>query len=210
LRPIENQPWPKRKLTTLAYTFFFYSDGSGFEGNAGAGAVLFKNGVRKGKARYRLGTLAQHTVYEGELAGLCLGAELLLKQSRIEDVTFYTDNQAGIQALESFKPTPGHHLVDLFLTRIYRVRHKFPGCTIKVRWIPGHEGIQGNEAADEMAKKAASEGSSHDAILPAPFRSNKTLPFSKSAVKQQFFSELKANNTLLFAKSPRCISLRAH
>jgi hypothetical protein len=54
-----------------------YSDGSGFEGNMGAGVVLYRNGAHKGKARYRLGEISKHTVYEDELVGLCLGAELL-------------------------------------------------------------------------------------------------------------------------------------
>jgi ribonuclease HI len=184
-----------------------YSDGSGFEGNVSAGVVLYRNGACKGKARYRLGEISRHTVYEGELTGLCLGAELLIRQTRLKDVTFYTDNQAGIQAINSFKPAPGHHLVDSFLKLIACIHCKYPRCTIKVRWIPGHEGIQGNEVADDIAKTAASDGSSHDAILPTAFCSHKKLPYSKSALKQHFFADLKSRNTALFTKSPQCEAL---
>jgi ribonuclease HI len=142
-------------------------------------------------------------VYEEELAGLTLGAKLLLRLSRVESVTFSTDNQAGIQVLEAFNPTSGHHLVDLFLNKICCICSKFVDCPIQVQWVPGHEGIQGNKIADDKAKKAAAERSSPDALLPAPFHSHKKLPFSRSALKQKFHARLKANNSCLLAKSPQ-------
>jgi len=101
--------------------FHIYTDGSGFEGYVGTSAVLYRNGVQKGKSRYRLGGLSRHTVFKGELVGLSLGTELLQKQSSITKVTFYTDNQAGIQALGLFKLVPRHHLMDLFLIIISRI-----------------------------------------------------------------------------------------
>jgi ribonuclease HI len=185
-----------------------YSDGSGYEGNVGAGAVLYQRGVRKGKLRYRLGDLTEHTVYEGELVGLTLGAELLQKEARVKKVTFYTDNQATIQSLDSFKPGPGYYIADGFLHTITRIRHKFPRRKIRVHWIPGHEDVQGNKAVDETAKKATTDGSSHDAALPLQLRSRNTLPFSKSAFKQRFYAELNTENALIFAKSPRCNAIR--
>lgn len=185
-----------------------YTDGSGFEGKVGAGAVIYRNSVRRGKLQYRLGELMKHTVYEGELVGLNLGTELLRKESRISEVSIYTDNQAGIQALDSFKPTPGHYLADEFLIEISRIKCRFPRCSISVRWIPGHEGVQGNEMADDTAKKAVIEGSSHNATLPPCFRRINTLPHSRSALKQQFQVELKVANSLKFAKSPRYNALK--
>jgi len=172
-----------------------YSDSSGYEGNVGAGAVLYRRGVRKGKLHYRLGDLTEHMVYKGELVGLTLGAELLQKEARVKKVTFYTDNQATIQSLDSFKPGPGHYIADGFLHTITRIRHKFPRSEIRVHWILGHEDVQGNEAVDETAKKAATDGSSHDAALPLQLRSRNTLPFSKSAFKQKFYAELNTECT---------------
>ena len=185
-----------------------YTDGSGFEGKVGAGAVLYRCGVRKGRLRYRLGELTEHTVYEGELVGLNLGAELLRKETRVKDVSIYTDNQASIQALESFKPTPGHYIADEFLRMISNIRKRFTRCKIRISWIPGHEDVQGNEDADDIAKKAATDGSSHNAALPSFLRKINTLPLSKSALKQKFDAELKAENSSIFAKSPRCNALR--
>lgn len=33
------------------------------------------------------------------------------------------------------------------------------GSTISVRWVPGHQGFDGNEQADQKAREAAREGS---------------------------------------------------
>ena len=181
-----------------------YADGSGFEGKVGRAVVIFRNGTRKANTRYRLGELSEHTVYKGELVGLNLGAELLCNEVRLKKVSFYTDNKAGIQSLDSFKPTPRHYLADKFLTEMVKVRKKYPRCTIWVRWIPGHEDVQGNEAADKEAKKAATDGSSPNLLLPRFLGGSADLPFSKSALKQKFYTELKAENSQLFVNSPRC------
>ena len=94
---------------------------------------------------------------------------MLCKESRIKEVSIYTDSQVSIQVIESFKPSPGHHIVDEFLDAIFRIKRRFPRSTISVKWIPGHEGVQGNEAAADTAKKAETDGSSHNAALPSLF-----------------------------------------
>jgi ribonuclease HI len=53
----------------------------------------------------------------------------------------------------------------------------------------GHEGIMGNEQADEEAKKAITEGSSDRSELPQFLK--KTLPQSKSAAKWMYGEKLK-------------------
>jgi hypothetical protein len=51
---------------------------------------------------------------------------------------------------------------------------EFSHCSIYVRWILGHEGIQSNEVVDDTAKKAITEGSSHNIVLPALLHKIKT------------------------------------
>lgn len=84
-----------------------------------------------------------------------------------------------------------------------RVIKKHPKIHLKMRWIPGHSGNEGNEAVDEEAKQASQGETSEDKVLPARFRSRRTLPKSKSATKQAFNANLKVRNRTLFEKSPR-------
>ncbi|KAF9521911.1 hypothetical protein CPB83DRAFT_751457, partial [Crepidotus variabilis] len=57
-----------------------------------------------------------------------------------------------------------------------------------VVWTPGHEGLVGNERADEEARKASEEGSSRERLLPKYIR--KPLPHSQAAVKAAYRKEL--------------------
>lgn len=56
-----------------------YTDGSGFEGNAGAAAVLYRKGSDEPEKvlRLHLGTLKKHTTFEGEAVGSILAAWML-------------------------------------------------------------------------------------------------------------------------------------
>ena len=54
-----------------------YTDGSGYEGQIGAAAVLMVNGLELRRVRYRLGPETQHTVYEAEILAVILALHLL-------------------------------------------------------------------------------------------------------------------------------------
>jgi hypothetical protein len=65
---------------------------------------------------------------------------------------------------------------------------------------PGHEGVEGNEQADDQAKKAVTEGSSNGNSLPKLLR--KRLPHSKSAIIQAHRAQLKKRAQKLWQASP--------
>lgn len=66
---------------------------------------------------------------------------------------------------------------------------KHIGLKVKIKWVPGHKGVEGNEMADEQAKRAIVEGSSAmDELLKLL---KKKLPYSKSARIQAFSKKLK-------------------
>ena len=178
-----------------------FTDGSGMEGKIGASAVLYRQGRPKSSLRYQLGSNRHHTVYEGEGIGAVLGTRLIKKEWGIRSACIYIDNQASITAMTLTKPNPGHYIFDVFHNTIMALQKEHNGIKIKVKWVPGHKGVEGNERADEEAKKAITEGSSSLDDLPK-FLRNK-LPHSASAVKQAYREKLKQRAQRIWADSCR-------
>jgi len=69
-------------------------------------------------------------------------------------------------------------------------------------WTPGHEGIDGNERADEEAKRAAKGEPSATKDLPS-FLRRKPLPISISATRQLLKKEMKQQWQDEWKTSPR-------
>jgi ribonuclease HI len=185
-----------------------YCDGSGIDGKVGAAAVLYRQGQPRPRTlRYHLGSIDEHTVYEAESVGLNLAAQLL---SQEEDLTYpvsiYVDNQATIKSGELFSTKPGHYLIDHFRSAINELKKssKDRNFKVKVHWISGHDGVAGNEKADDEAKKAAeSRGNNSSTRRLPPFLRKGVLPSSISALKQAQRQESSERWGRFWSKSPR-------
>src|SRR5882724_8535118 len=84
---------------------------------------------------------------------------------------------------------------------------KHPSIEITLRWMPGHEGILGNEQVDEEAKWVAMGESSEQCKLPMVCRG--TLLTSRSAAHQCDRKWISAKTKEQFELSPRCQRLQA-
>jgi ribonuclease HI len=177
-----------------------FSDGSCIDGGVGAAAVLYKNGKEKRSAMLYLGPESEHTVFEAELAGAAMAAKML----NVESSGRYTvalDNQAAIQMTRRERAIPGQYLVNAVHRQIQGVVELQAGARVVMRWVPGHEGVEGNERVDKEAKRAAKGETSHEWEIPIECQG--VLPISRAAETQRHNEELKRQARAVFAKSPR-------
>ncbi|EED11533.1 hypothetical protein TSTA_008290 [Talaromyces stipitatus ATCC 10500] len=91
-----------------------------------------------GQAYKLVGSSETHTVYAGELKGIDTALQNPPHNEDTREATIYTDNQAAIRAIHQ----PGRSSGQYILRRI---------------WVLEHEGVPGNEKADQLAKRAAVE-----------------------------------------------------
>ncbi|KIJ22827.1 hypothetical protein M422DRAFT_276688 [Sphaerobolus stellatus SS14] len=176
----EDREAASRSIRARTDELHIFSDGSGIEGHIGAAAITTPSRER---LRLHLGTDDEHTVFEGELVGVLLGLELIGRFPNARTVLIALDNQAAIRALCSNKPQPGQYLLDEIHDHIHRLKMRRRDLRLHLEWVPGHEGVEGNELADVEAKKAAEGRSSSTHRLPQILR--QPLPISTAALKSE-------------------------
>jgi len=129
-----------------------------------------------------MGSEERHMVFEAELLSLLLAVEMVKGERQVWSLTIGADSQAAMRTIGHRRAIPGQHLVEAFHEQAAVVRNKHPGIEIRVRWTPGHKGIQGNERVDGEAKWAAKGESSEQCRLPVVCRGD--MPISRSAARQ--------------------------
>ncbi|KAJ3967219.1 hypothetical protein EV361DRAFT_771601, partial [Lentinula raphanica] len=72
---------------------------------------------------------------------------------------------------------------------------------VTISWVPGHKDVEGNERADEEAKRAASTRSSPKRMLPVHLR--RALPHSRTATVRVFRRQLEERHDEQWKQSPR-------
>lgn len=180
-----------------------YADGSGYENGAGAAAVMYTKDRGPTTLKYHLGKLSKHTVFESEVVGLNLAAHLLdsaFRQRGMRTATISIDNVAAIQSANNRVNKSAQALIHAFRQHIRRIL-KRTSKTLEIRWIPGHEGVEGNETADEAAKEAAGGETSAKHTLPKSLQQK--LPANVAAIKQTQNTKIKATARKMWKLSRR-------
>ncbi|KUL81545.1 hypothetical protein ZTR_10067 [Talaromyces verruculosus] len=133
-----------------------FTDGSGFDGGIGAAAYS----PILGYAARPIGSSDTHTVYAGELEGIDAALGLLIRNqqhSGIREATIYTDNQAAIRATCHPQRSSGQYILRRIVRQLELLRDARSRWRVRLQWVPGHEGVPGNEEADRLTKLAATE-----------------------------------------------------
>ncbi len=165
-----------------------YSDGSALEGKVGAAAILIHKGRHTQTLHYHLRSDEEHTVHEAKAVGILLGMHILNSRKRKKvSAAISVDNQAAIKAFTLDLRNPGHHLTREALriaSKISKDKKKMGKGkdALTIRWMAGHEGIEGNELVDREAKEVAKGHTSDMKLLPSYLR--KPMLINSSAVKK--------------------------
>ena len=109
------------------------------------------------------------TVYQCELFALHM-ASIWINENLVTTsiINLFSDSQASLLALTSTSISSRLVLDIADQLNTLGTSHK-----VELRWVPGHEGVHGNDLADELAR----EGSSSTPIGPEPF-----LPLSEGII----------------------------
>lgn len=94
-----------------------------------------------------LGDPAHHTVYEAELVGIRMAADLALTfQTRLQSSFWvFINNQPSIKALtQQLKPSPGLTLRKAVVESLVKLTNTSPLATATLVWCPAHVGIKEN------------------------------------------------------------------
>ena len=178
----------KAETTRSTSDVVVYSDASGRQDHLGAAAVALDNNQEILEAQQvQVGPMSRWSVHVAELIGIFYAISVVFKiahqRLRTADrqltATILCDSRSALQAVQSARNRSGQRIVHAILQAGAEVLAA--GIALRLQWVPGHCDNPGNDAADRLAKDAASPGKTH------PFRP--LLTRERAFIRRNIFSQ---------------------
>ncbi|PPR07816.1 hypothetical protein CVT24_002896 [Panaeolus cyanescens] len=173
-----------------------YTDGSLTEKGVAGAAVWMRRGRERDRRARRIGEADENTVYEAELMGLVLGMDIALANGFSGTIHIGLDNQAVLTTIRTRKARFAQHLWKKLESRVKNYLRRNRDNNVELRWVPGHEGVEGNERADEAARGAAEtergEGGSdgEGGEEAESWEEEEEIPMSRAAMRQKLMKRV--------------------
>jgi ribonuclease HI len=170
-----------------------YSDASGSEGHLGAAVAALDNSPEAIESQQvQVGPMDRWSVHVAELIGIFYAVSTVFKishqrpraeQNQTRTATILCDSRSALQAIQKPGNKSGQHIIHAILQAATDVQAK--GIALRLHWVPGHCDNPGNDAADRLAKEAASSGKIH------PFRPllTRTKALTRDNIRAQWKRE---------------------
>ena len=105
-----------------------------------------------------LGSDETQNNFEAEVTAIKMATDMARKANSIyREYNIYADSMAAITATTKPARESGQHTIMEAISSIEALQRENPNAKITITWVPGHRGIEGNEIADQEAKRGATD-----------------------------------------------------
>src|SRR6266496_485609 len=147
----------EKGILTDPNTMCIYTDGSGINGKIEG--VAYSSTIEQMRHKH-LGNDTTHNVFAAEVEAIAMAGKMIMEletNQRYKRCMIFVDSQAAITVVEKAKRQSGQEAIKSVLDNIESIKLQNPKMEMRVVWIPGRKGIEGNEKADQAAKQATEE-----------------------------------------------------